>query len=114
MAAVNRDVARKIMGDAPGDKQFYCSDGKVFKNLAELASGLREMNDGTFGYHSNPSKTDFSNWVKDVLGDEELARSLKSVSRAKAAKTVADRIVQLQEIPDKPPARAAATRRARS
>jgi len=35
------------------------------------------MNEETFGYHSNETKSDFSNWVKDVIGDEKLAADLK-------------------------------------
>jgi predicted metal-dependent HD superfamily phosphohydrolase len=110
MGITSEQVARKVLADVPEDKRFYCSDSKVFKNLAELASALNEMNDGTYGYHSNADKADFSNWVKDVIGDEQLARDIRNVSRAKAAKMVSDRIAQLQP---KAPAKAPVTRRTR-
>ncbi|MBI2850831.1 MAG: hypothetical protein HYX80_07310 [Chloroflexi bacterium] len=96
MAIINEQIARKMLGDIPEDKRFYCSDGRVLKNLGELASALNEMNDGTYSYHSNADKTDFSNWIRDVIGDEKLARDLgKGVSRLKAAKAVSDRIIWL-------------------
>ena len=97
MATKNEEIARKTLGDVPEDKQFFSSDGKVLKNLSELSIALAEMSDGTFSYHSNATKTDFSNWVKDVIGDEKLALDLqKSASRLKASKAVFDRIAWLR------------------
>ena len=97
MAVINGEAAAKMLADVPEDKRFYCSDGKVLKNLVELNMALVEMSDAIFSYHSNKEKTDFSNWVKDVVGDEKLARDLcKGVARAKAAKAVNDRIVWLR------------------
>ena len=97
MATINEEIARKMLGDVPEDKQFYSNDGRVLKNLSELTIGLSGMNDETFNYHSNAAKKDFSNWVKDVIGDEKLAIDLqKSGSRIKASKAVFDRIAWLR------------------
>ena len=97
MAVINADSALKILGDVPEDKVFQCSDGRVLKNLAELSIALAEMSDETFSYHSNDTKTDFSNWVKDVIGDEKLSIDLqKSGSRLRASKAVFDRIAWLR------------------
>ena len=96
MAVINQETAKRMLGDVPQGREFYCSDGKVLKNLAELGSALTEMSEETFGYHSNATKTDFSNWIKDVVVDEKLAEDLKGVSRVRAAKAVADRIVWLR------------------
>ena len=97
MAVINEEIARRMLGDVPGDKQFYCSDGRVLKNLLELGAALAEMSDETYSYHSNDTKTDFSNWIKDVIGDEKLARDLgKNIAKVRAAKAVADRIVWLR------------------
>ena len=97
MAVVNEEIARKMLGDVPEDKQFYCFDGRVLKNLSELWLALTEMSDETFSYHSNDTKADFSNWVKDVIGDEKLPLDLqKSGNRVRAAKAVSDRIAWLR------------------
>ena len=67
------------------------------KNLPELEMALKEMSEETFRYHSSETKSDFSNWVRDVIGDEKLSRDLqKSTSRTQAVKKVADRIAWLQ------------------
>ena len=97
MVSINEEIARKMLGDVSEDKQFYCSDGRVLKNLTELSIALAEMSEETFSYHSNATKTDFSNWVKDVIGDDKLATDLqKSGSRARASKAVFDRIAWLR------------------
>jgi hypothetical protein len=89
-------MAAEWLADVPLEKQFWCSDGRILKNLAELENTLGEMSEETFGYHSNEVKSDFSNWVRDVIGDEKLARDLlKSVTRAQAMKNVANRIAWL-------------------
>ena len=44
-------------------------------------------------YHSNEDKSDFSNWVYDVISGEKLSRDLwKSAAQAQAARYVGNRI----------------------
>jgi len=96
MTMITKEIAGKMLGEVPDGKQFYCTDGRVVKNLPELELALKEMSEETFCYHSSETKTDFSNWVRDVIGDEKLSRDLqKSTSRAQAVKKVADRIAWL-------------------
>lgn len=97
MVKITKAIAREMLADVPQEKQFWCSDGRFLKNLAELAAALGEMSDETFRYHSNETRNDFSNWVKDVIGDEKLSEDLqKSSTRTKAAKAVADRVIWLK------------------
>ena len=97
MARITKEIAGKMMGEVPDGKQFYCTDGRVIKNMPELELALKEMSEETFCYHSSETKSDFSNWARDVIGDEKLSRDLqKSTSRTQAVKKVADRIVWLR------------------
>ena len=94
---VTKAMAQARLADVPQDKRFWCCDGRVLQSLAELEVALREMSDETFRYHSNEEKADFSNWVRDVIGDEKLSRDLrKSATRFEAAKSVAARIAWLK------------------
>jgi len=94
---VTKAIAQAWLADVPQDKLFWCSDGRTLHNLTELEVALREMSDETFRYHSNEEKADFSNWIRDVIGDETLSRQLQgSVSRLEAAKNVAARIAWLK------------------
>ena len=79
------------------EKRFWCYDGSVLQNLAELKSALETMNDEVFNYHVNDYKNDFSRWVKDVIGDNKLAKDLqKSNNQTQAARAVSDRITRLK------------------
>jgi hypothetical protein len=86
----------KLLVKVPAEYVFYCNDGSVFADLRELAEGLKAMSDETFAYHCNVEKRDFSNWVRYILGDEELANDLaKASSRSDAAECVVTRITLL-------------------
>jgi hypothetical protein len=98
MEKITKSVAVKMLGDVPGENWFWCYDGRVLKNLQELETALKEMGEETFRYHASEAKNDFSNWVKDVIGDEKLSGDLrKSTTGAQAAKKVADRIAWLKK-----------------
>ncbi len=94
---MTKSIAGTRLADVAQDKQFWCSDGRVLKNLPELKSALEQMSEETFRYHSNESKNDFSKWVRDVIGDDKLSEDLqKSVNRVQALKAVADRVAWLK------------------
>ena len=94
---VSREEANRRLGNVPDDKRFWCQDGKVVKNLKELEEALNNMSDETFHYHSVEDKNDFSNWVKDVVGDTALANQLKGVMTSiAAARKVEARITWLK------------------
>ena len=97
MVKVTKSVAEKRLADVSQDKQFWCQDGRVLKSLQELESALREMGEDTFRHHSSEDRNDFSNWVRDVIGDEKLARDLsKSKTKTQASGNVAGRIAWLK------------------
>jgi hypothetical protein len=102
-AKARRQVKRQAKRQAakqpvkvPAEYVFWCHDGSVFSDINGLAEGLVAMADETFAYHSNLEKQDFSNWVRDVIGDEQLADDLaKAASRLQAAECVTARIALL-------------------
>ncbi len=90
---IKKEVAELWLRDVPQDKVFWFHDGKVVKNLDELATTLREMTEETFQYHATGDKNDFSNWVRDVVGDVTLANQLqKATIQATAARKVETRL----------------------
>jgi hypothetical protein len=97
MVRVTKSVAEKWLSDVPQEKQFWCQDGRTVKSLSDLGVTLKNMSDGVFRHHVSTTNNDFSNWVRDVIGDVKLSNDLrKSRAQLQAAKSVADRIAWLE------------------
>ncbi|MDP2718405.1 MAG: hypothetical protein Q8P44_01025 [Dehalococcoidia bacterium] len=98
MIRFTKEVAQRFLGDVPQDKSFWCHDGRYLRSLAELKAALNDMSEDTFRIHCNDTTSDFSNWVRDVIGDEKLGRDLKkSTTKLQALKSVASRIEWLED-----------------
>jgi len=93
---LTRDDVESILADVPEQYVFNCRDGKVLRNVRELRDALLTMTDETFFYHSNDIKHDFSDWVRDIIKDNQLARDLvRSTTRLQAAKITVNRTALL-------------------
>ncbi|MFC1977302.1 hypothetical protein ACFLWS_03435 [Chloroflexota bacterium] len=67
--------------------------------MSEMGETLVSMSDGTFAFHGNAEKNDFTNRVRDIIKDGKLARGLmNSNNRTQAAEKVADRVAFLKDI----------------
>ena len=92
-------MARNLLANVPEEKIFWSHDGQIFRNLKELAQGLNNMNDETYMYHVNGNRNDFTNWIRDVVGDQEMANDLeKTLTRSDASKKVTARVNYLSSI----------------
>jgi len=92
-AKIERTIVELWLRDVPQDKAFWFRDGRTASNLAELASALREIREETFEHHVLGDRNDFSNWVKDVIGDVTLANQLqKAATQASAARRLEMRL----------------------
>ena len=91
-----REDVERFLASVPEEYVFWCCDGRVFRNMRDLGEALATMAGETFTYHANEQKNDFSNWVRDVIGDKKLAQAIaKSVTPAQAARSVATRVAFL-------------------
>jgi len=89
----NKEIYQSWLVNVAQDKAFWRHDGGVVKNLDELAAALRAMSEETFRHHATVDKNDFSNWVRDVIGDGTLANQLqKTMTQANAARKVETRL----------------------
>jgi len=71
--------SKKTKKECPPDKVFYVCNGQVLKNIDEMLYALQKMDDGAFRHHVHDGKNDFSNWLKDVFKEVELAEKIKKV-----------------------------------
>ena len=65
--------SKTLLRDVSPDQAFWVSNGPVLKNLEELSNALPAMSGDTFSHHVNKEKNDFSNWVREAIGDKKLA-----------------------------------------
>lgn len=73
---IKEEQLKEIPKEKPDEHFFVLADGKTLKDLADLADALETMSNKTFKHHVNESKNDFSNWVRDVLKEGELAEEI--------------------------------------
>jgi hypothetical protein len=93
--------AQRLLAEVPQVDVFHCQDGQVLRSLKELEDRLSVMTDETYTYHWSTFRKDISNWVRDIIGDINLARDLeRATSRSLAAWEVATRMAYLaRQIP---------------
>ena len=72
--------AAKILDDAKPEFYFKLIDGSEIKNLLELADSLHSMSDDSFYYHVNGKRNDFSNWIKDIFKENDLADNVAGLN----------------------------------
>ena len=93
----DKKLAEKILSDASSDKEFRFCNGLHIKNLHELLLAFETIEDDVYQFHANKEKNDFSNWVKDVFEDEELASNLRMKGREEVIGILNDRIDYLKQ-----------------
>jgi len=62
--------------DAPVGKYFESKDGVIVKNVFELLNLLKITDESVFKHHTAENRNDFALWIKEVIGDKELAAKL--------------------------------------
>ena len=88
-----KEKAKKPLTRVPEEHIFWCNDGRIFRDLRELAEGFMAMSDETYYYHVSSERNDFCNWVINVINDTELAVDLRMVTgRDQAASCVVARL----------------------
>ena len=98
MAETLKQEAKRLLADVPNEYVFRCHDGLILQGMKELENALNSTADEIYVFHANTEKNDFTNWVRDVIKDDILAKDLqKAKNRTQAAKFVASRIAVLSK-----------------
>jgi len=80
------------------DHYFYLQDGIPIKGLCDLELILKEIPAETFAFHVKEGKNDFSDWVKNVIGDTTLASKMQKLSaQEEMAKAVSIRVEYIKK-----------------
>jgi hypothetical protein len=97
MTIRNREEAQGVLRQVADEKRFFVHDGKILSTILELKTELGKMAKATYSHHVNEEKNDVARWVREVLGDDKLARDLtKAATQKEARQIVARRISWLE------------------
>ncbi len=81
---------------------FYASNGEIIKNLEELSSFLKKIDEETFSKHVDENKNDFSNWIKEVFNEKKLSQKIeKCKNPLEMSKIISKRLLKDQKETDK-------------
>jgi len=95
---VTKEEAKRFLCDAAPEQCFWVNNGPILKNLAELTDFIPGINVGAFRHHVNNDKNDFSNWIRDIIGDTKLANELlSSKNKESAVKKLRNRLNTLKK-----------------
>jgi len=78
-AKTAKKKANNVLKKAPAHATFVMIDGKKIHTLPQLALEMDNMAEDIFSHHVNEARNDFANWIRDVIGEIELADRLMGV-----------------------------------
>lgn len=77
---VEVSIRKKIAGQAPEEYHFVLADGNKLRDMLELVESLETMTEDVYRHHVNEMKNDFSNWVRDIFDEHELADEIAKIN----------------------------------
>ncbi len=69
----NRKSTKKVKEESV----FHLANGGVIDSMMCLANALDQMPMHVFNHHVNDDRNDFSNWIKEVINEPDLADNLQ-------------------------------------
>lgn len=84
MRKIDPDTAKKFLSSVRPEKSFWVNNGPIVNSLKTLPKTVEEMTEDQFKHHVNKEKNDFSSWIGEIIGDAELAKTLKTVKTKKS------------------------------
>ena len=89
---------KNLLAKVHPDKTFKTRTGAELWGLQDLLDFLEIMDEETFKHHVSSHKNDFATWIKDIIGDGELAKRLrKTRDSLKTQELIAHRILELEK-----------------
>jgi len=70
----------KLLKKVNPEHSFIVVDGTKITNLPELALEMDNMADEIFDHHVNAARNDFASWIRDVIGELELADRMAGIN----------------------------------
>src|SRR3989344_7540396 len=71
---------KRLLEGVEEEHSFILADGRKLKKLSELAAVLENMPENVLRHHVNEGRNDFSCWIRDTMGYNELAEQVAKLS----------------------------------
>jgi hypothetical protein len=84
----NPQKKSKLLSRVRPETCFILLGGKNIQTVPELALEIDAMPDDIFYHHVNDARNDFANWIRDVIGDIELAKAVLDTHNRKDTEIV--------------------------
>jgi hypothetical protein len=98
---LNVGLAEKILGSVGEGNRFFSKDGRIFSGLRDLQNGLKTMGNDIFLRHAEKNGNDFSNWVRECIGDTRLADGIIGLDKDATLKKIEARINYIEKYLEK-------------
>jgi hypothetical protein len=86
----------KMLQNLYEENFFFLANGSLIRGMMELDAALQNLDDTTYAHHVNSDKNDFASWIRDAIGDSELAaKLLPGMAKKDLQIAVLRRIVEL-------------------
>jgi hypothetical protein len=89
----------KFKKDVPPDKILKLHNDMLVVTPTSLYSEIEAMKDSDYEYHVNENKNDFADWIRDAVGDEELADHLDNTKDRKEIIDLLDKRSKGEKLP---------------
>lgn len=95
---MDNQEASKLLRNVDENRKFFLVNGKTARNQRELLRCILALKATEFKHHVYANHNDFSNWLKDVVGDDVLAKDIFAVtSKDKSVALMRARVHYLEE-----------------
>jgi len=96
---MTKEDTEYLLREVEPEKCFWVNNGPIINGLLGFQAALKGIGEDTFSHHVNNEKNDFSVWIKDVVGDNVLARNLsKAKTKETFLKRIKDRVAYLRKV----------------
>ncbi|MCC7573998.1 DUF87 domain-containing protein [Candidatus Woesearchaeota archaeon] len=89
----------KFKKDVPPDKILKLHNDMLVVTPTSLYSEIEAMKDSDYEYHVNENKNDFADWIRDAVGDAELAEHLDNTKDRKEIISLLDKRAKGEKLP---------------
>lgn len=81
-------VKEEVKKEIKPEHYFFLKDGRVLKDVVELAECLESISDDIFFHHVNDSRNDFSNWIRDIFGNIVLSEEIYAIKEPRKVQLI--------------------------